>query len=243
MPAPVASGWSGRRAGLAPAGKAPPCHGARGKRTILQRRQIAAPPGVSAAYQHHFFRPREPPMLPVFELILPNCLANSSKPSLARMILSTGSRVISVPPKGWVAAPAQGENRAPFGEQQRCQIKFGLIQLNTSSSRRISCCDALASLRSAFPLSRPAGAPSAILITLCCTGSLAPKPAHPGIASTPGTPLLTERAGSVSGNRCRRGNPRHSEPVWGKHDRSVGAYPLGAICSTIWGDHDPSVPR
>src|SRR5882762_6357365 len=30
MPAPVASGWSGRRAGLAPAGKAPPCHGARG---------------------------------------------------------------------------------------------------------------------------------------------------------------------------------------------------------------------
>ncbi len=31
MPAPVASGWSDRRAGLAPAGKAPPCHGARGK--------------------------------------------------------------------------------------------------------------------------------------------------------------------------------------------------------------------
>src|SRR6266446_895989 len=30
MPAPAASGWSGRRAGLAPAGKAPPCHGARG---------------------------------------------------------------------------------------------------------------------------------------------------------------------------------------------------------------------
>src|ERR1700674_1025598 len=33
MPAPVASGWSGRRAGLAPAGNAPPCHGARGERT------------------------------------------------------------------------------------------------------------------------------------------------------------------------------------------------------------------
>src|SRR6266478_4052542 len=33
MPAPVASGWSGRRAGLAPAGKAPPCHGARGSMT------------------------------------------------------------------------------------------------------------------------------------------------------------------------------------------------------------------
>src|ERR1035437_4218179 len=32
MPAPVASGWSGRRVGLAPAGNAPPCHGARGKR-------------------------------------------------------------------------------------------------------------------------------------------------------------------------------------------------------------------
>ena len=29
---PVASGGSGRRAGLAPAGKAPPCHGARGQR-------------------------------------------------------------------------------------------------------------------------------------------------------------------------------------------------------------------
>ena len=34
MPAPVASGWSGRRAGFAPAGKAPPCHGARGKRSF-----------------------------------------------------------------------------------------------------------------------------------------------------------------------------------------------------------------
>src|SRR5271169_2148356 len=34
MPAPVASGWSGGRAGLAPAGKAPPCHGARGKADI-----------------------------------------------------------------------------------------------------------------------------------------------------------------------------------------------------------------
>ena len=34
MPAPVASGWSGRRAGLAPAGKAPPCHGARGDAVI-----------------------------------------------------------------------------------------------------------------------------------------------------------------------------------------------------------------
>src|SRR5215470_12432039 len=31
MPAPVASGGSGRRVGLAPTGKAPPCHGARGK--------------------------------------------------------------------------------------------------------------------------------------------------------------------------------------------------------------------
>src|ERR1700732_4568297 len=32
MPAPVASGWSVRRVGFAPTGKAPPCHGARGKR-------------------------------------------------------------------------------------------------------------------------------------------------------------------------------------------------------------------
>ena len=36
MPAPGASGWSGRRVGLAPTGKAPPCHGARGKRTFRE---------------------------------------------------------------------------------------------------------------------------------------------------------------------------------------------------------------
>jgi len=34
MPAPVASGGSGRRVGLALTGKAPPCHGAHGKRTF-----------------------------------------------------------------------------------------------------------------------------------------------------------------------------------------------------------------
>src|SRR6516165_7699532 len=34
MSAPVASGWSGRRVGLAPTGKAPPCHGARGERSF-----------------------------------------------------------------------------------------------------------------------------------------------------------------------------------------------------------------
>src|ERR1700730_1246313 len=34
MPAPVASGWSVRRVGLAPTGKAPPCHGARGFRSF-----------------------------------------------------------------------------------------------------------------------------------------------------------------------------------------------------------------
>src|SRR5882672_8757637 len=34
MSAPVASGWSGRRVGLAPTGKAPPCHGARGDRAF-----------------------------------------------------------------------------------------------------------------------------------------------------------------------------------------------------------------
>src|SRR5882762_3699881 len=33
MTAPVASGWSGCRVGLAPTGKAPPFHGARHKRT------------------------------------------------------------------------------------------------------------------------------------------------------------------------------------------------------------------
>ena len=36
MPAPVASGWSDRRVGLAPTGKAPPCHGARGKPTLAE---------------------------------------------------------------------------------------------------------------------------------------------------------------------------------------------------------------
>src|SRR5271157_102754 len=35
MPAPVASGWSGRRVGLAPTGNAPPCHGARGNQTFF----------------------------------------------------------------------------------------------------------------------------------------------------------------------------------------------------------------
>src|SRR5271169_2469684 len=34
MPAPVASGWSDCRVGLAPAGKAPLCHGARGHATF-----------------------------------------------------------------------------------------------------------------------------------------------------------------------------------------------------------------
>jgi hypothetical protein len=38
MSAPVASGWSGRRVGLAPTGKAPPCHGARGMRSFRTRR-------------------------------------------------------------------------------------------------------------------------------------------------------------------------------------------------------------
>jgi hypothetical protein len=41
MPAPVASGWSGCRAGFAPAGEAPPFHGARGKRSL--------PPNENAA--------------------------------------------------------------------------------------------------------------------------------------------------------------------------------------------------
>jgi hypothetical protein len=40
MPAPVASGWSGHRVGLAPTGKAPPCHGAHPKRT-----SVASPAG------------------------------------------------------------------------------------------------------------------------------------------------------------------------------------------------------
>src|ERR1700748_3760838 len=43
MPAPVASGWSVRRVGLAPTGKAPPCHGARGKRTFLVDGRLDGP--------------------------------------------------------------------------------------------------------------------------------------------------------------------------------------------------------
>src|ERR1700731_450822 len=39
MSAPVASGWSGRRVGLAPTGKAPPCHGARGHRIFYDGTQ------------------------------------------------------------------------------------------------------------------------------------------------------------------------------------------------------------
>jgi len=35
--APVASGWSGRRVGPAPTGKAPPCHGAHGEQTAIVR--------------------------------------------------------------------------------------------------------------------------------------------------------------------------------------------------------------
>ena len=36
MTAPVASGWSGRRVGLAPTGKAPPCHGAHPQPTSVK---------------------------------------------------------------------------------------------------------------------------------------------------------------------------------------------------------------
>jgi hypothetical protein len=45
MSAPVASGWSGRRVGLAPTGKAPPCHGARGNPTFALRELLC---GLSA---------------------------------------------------------------------------------------------------------------------------------------------------------------------------------------------------
>src|SRR5262245_15026621 len=41
MPAPVASGWSGRRVGLAPTGKAPPSHGAHPKQTSRAGRPLS----------------------------------------------------------------------------------------------------------------------------------------------------------------------------------------------------------
>src|SRR5713101_3168299 len=44
MPAPVASGWSGCRVGLAPTGKAPPFHGARGKGTFPAARYTESDP-------------------------------------------------------------------------------------------------------------------------------------------------------------------------------------------------------
>jgi hypothetical protein len=44
--APVASGWSGCRVGLAPTGKAPPCHGARQEQSLAGRMK-ARPGGVA----------------------------------------------------------------------------------------------------------------------------------------------------------------------------------------------------
>ena len=46
MPAPVAPGWSECRAGIAPAGEAPPFHGARGKPTLVT---VSGPTGGSFA--------------------------------------------------------------------------------------------------------------------------------------------------------------------------------------------------
>jgi hypothetical protein len=54
--------------------------------------------------------------------LLPSCLANSSKPSLARMIFCSWVTRDLHPAEGRVAVPAQGENRAPpsgSGNQQR----------------------------------------------------------------------------------------------------------------------------
>src|SRR5690348_541638 len=73
MPAPVASGGANRRVGLAPTGKAPPCHGARGERSFAASHQsdgVAPIPAVQlfsdsrgiclvrAADGHHCRRPR-----------------------------------------------------------------------------------------------------------------------------------------------------------------------------------------
>src|SRR5262249_26232456 len=54
------SGWSDRRVGLAPTGKAPPCHGARGKRTsrpmLLENLQVARHPCPAVKAQHLLFK-------------------------------------------------------------------------------------------------------------------------------------------------------------------------------------------
>ena len=63
MPAPVASGGSGRRVGLAPTGKAPPCHGARGeavlRRVASARRSCAHPQTFQASPRSGRFDPQE----------------------------------------------------------------------------------------------------------------------------------------------------------------------------------------
>ena len=77
MPAPAASGWSGRRAGLTPAGKEPPCHGARGFRTFAGTRSgdkvapIPAIPetaGIGVSFPGADFR--DPPMAAFLHLTL-----------------------------------------------------------------------------------------------------------------------------------------------------------------------------
>jgi hypothetical protein len=45
MTAPVASGWSGGRVGLAPTGKTPPYHGAHPERTFALAQQVGSNAG------------------------------------------------------------------------------------------------------------------------------------------------------------------------------------------------------
>jgi hypothetical protein len=76
MPAPVASGWSGRRVGLAPTGKAPPCHGARGNRTLHfwpPAKPRPSPAQKSCRLSSNSFAP-------INELSCRKILPNSAKP-------------------------------------------------------------------------------------------------------------------------------------------------------------------
>jgi hypothetical protein len=70
MPAPGASGWSGRRVGLAPTGKAPPCHGARGHAGHLEMaHSLIFTRLLKIIYNRHAENPKRPgkPAFPDFQ--------------------------------------------------------------------------------------------------------------------------------------------------------------------------------
>ncbi len=65
MTAPVASGWSDRRVGLAPTGKAPPYHGAHPKRTFGRKVGQETEKFAMKNANYDVNRPRQPNVLPL----------------------------------------------------------------------------------------------------------------------------------------------------------------------------------